>query len=371
MKRIYILVTIILAVLLSSTSLYILYIDNGGNERAADVVYVGDGTEFLEVDVEKFEVNRTLDLGGTSVSINHYNGSLYGAVGAINEVQIIDEETFQRKSVYKGHTDNVQEIHYNSNRDEIYSVSTDTNVHKIDSETLETIEVFDEHNSPVMNSALSNNGNYLYTSGFDTFIHKIETESFESVSEIRGFPEGLNKVMKVNETLYYIGNRGGLYMIDENRFEDYEHFDELDEDNYTNLYYNRTTDNVESSKLNGPDVGVISIAYNQYKNVLYAGTADGKIYELNPETLEEKRVYNVTEEREIEYNYSKADSPSIIDGQHIYEDDVRGLGTGPKGKYIYATTAPGSLIEISADSFEKQRVLRLDIGKRTVGLDVE
>lgn len=354
-------------------SIFYLYINPSpqGLERSSDNIYVAEGRSFIEINSNTFEINRTVDLNGTSIDIKYSNETnyLYGTVGATNKLHVINKSTFEIDDTFHGHTHNVQSVTVDKYKNNIYTTSTDQTVRKINLRTLEEKDIFSEYSNPVMDSVLSANKNILYTAGFNDYIHKINTTTFESEGHIEGFPEDLQNVI-INDKdniIYYGGNSGGLYALESSDFEKYDNYSELPEYKYTNLEYDVYTHEIENYKNNDE---LIESEYNPHKNVIYIGGSSNILYEVDADTLEVKNTYNVTKNRTKKYDYSKYSFPAIQNGIHIYEDNIRGVSLDKSGEYIYITTAPGSVIEINAETFEQTRTLYTFVDKRTVDLDV-
>lgn len=116
-------------------------------DRESSKIYMAEGTEFYEVKVDNFSINRTIDLDGTSVDMyyNSETGNLYGTVGAVNRLHRINTTDFTIEETFDGFNHNVQDVVASSHRNEIYATSTDNTIRKLSAENMEQIEIGRAH----------------------------------------------------------------------------------------------------------------------------------------------------------------------------------------------------------------------------------
>lgn len=363
---------ILLCFVLFMTSILILP-SQLSTDRPTETIYMAEGTEFLEIDVENWEVNRTIDLGGTSVDFYYDERSdkLYGTVGAVNKLHRINTSTFTIEDTFAGHTFNVHDARVNHEDNELYSASSDATLRKLDLETMEQEDIIEyDHSTLEIEYYEETNTIFPFTSEYA--LYKVNAEEFNNTEKVTGFPQECRKgtINKQDKEIYCTAAKGTIYALEFSDFEKYNTFDELPSSKYNSLGLNTTYESLNRSEQIAVDNALIHADYSSVRDKIYTGGSSGLLYEVDPDTLEVERTYNISKNREIEYNYEKyRDFSSIKDGEHIYEDDLRGVSVGADHEYLYITTAPGALIEIDLETFEEVRRINTSPGTRTVHLE--
>lgn len=346
--------------------------DNLHQDVPAKKIYVAEGYEFLEVDADKFQVNRTLELNGTSVEINYDNNTnnLYAAVGAVNYMHEIDASKYEINRSYSKHTFNVHDVIPRTDNGFIYTLSSDNSVHKISYKNFTKLGSYDQHDGSVMFGEYVDT--HIYTATLDFTIAKINSSNMSESNRIEGFPETLSTLSydRKNNTMYYGGALGSVYRIDLDNFDKYSTYDDIPKSNYNNIEFDKSSDEVDRTKIDSEDYGFIRLEYDNKENVIYGGGSKGILYKIDPETLNVIDTYSVKKNRVKDYDFSEYSSPSIEGDKHIYNYDIRGVELGPKSEYVYITTTPGALIELSTDNLSENRRLRTGVESRIVSLEV-
>lgn len=341
-------------------------------DRPADKIYVSEGRSFLEVNTDKFNVNRTLNISGTSVEITYdsVSGYLYTTVGATNKLYEVDTDTFQINRVFNGHTFNVQDVLLdNSKQGDIYTVSSDNTVRRINYTNFSQVDIYRGHNGSVMDAELKNG--FIYAGTLDFTISRINSSDLSDAHRIVNFPEAVPAVAydDSSDTSYYGGGLGTIYRINEENFTRYDEYKDIPGNQYNNIEFDRAPDNISRQEIEDVEErGIIKIFADEKRDVLYAGGGNGILYKIDMENLTVIDTYSVKENRGIDYNFSDYSSPSINNGSHIYNYDIRGIDMDSENKYVYITVAPGALIEINPETMEEVRKLRTTVEGRTVSL---
>lgn len=346
-------------------------------DASAEMIYVSEGRSILEVDANEFQINRTINTTGTTVEMTYDNvsGYLYATIGATNKLYEIDTDEFTINREFSGHTFNVQDALPDDEVDGyIYTTASDNTVRKINYTNFTEEGIYESHNASVMDAELKNG--YIYSGTFDFTISKVETDDMSEVQRIKNFPAAVPAVGydDRNETVFFGGSLGTIYKFEADEFNQYEQYSDIPEDNYRNIEFNKASDEINRSNVSDvEEYGMHKIVADSSRGYLYAGGARGNLYKVDMETLQVEDTYVIEENRKKDYNFSKYDSmtPEIENGSHKYNYDIRGIDMGPERDYIYITVAPGTLIEIDADTFEENRRLRTTVVGRTVSLAVK